>query len=106
MQSKRTPPEPWPLPIFKPLYIDDFNNHGKLILPSGVKQSNPFVIFSQFFIDKVIEQLADWTNKYAEQRLEGKEQSPWVRAWQAACEDELYGYLGVLIHIEQLNSKD
>ena len=53
-----------------------------------------------------MEQLADWTNKYAEQRLEGKEQSPWVRVWQPACKDELYGYLGVLIYIEQLNSKD
>jgi len=53
-----------------------------------------------------MEQLADWTNKYAEQRLEGKEQSSWVRAWQPAYKDELYEYLGVLIHIEQLNSKD
>ena len=106
MQSKRTPPEPWPLPVFNPLHIDDFNDHGKPILPSGVEQSNPFAIFSQFFTDKVMEQLVDWTYKYAEQRLKGKEQSPWVRVWRPACKDELYGYLGVLVHTEQLNSKD
>ena len=41
------------------LHIDGFNDHGKPILPSGVEQSNPFAIFSQFFTDEVMEQLAD-----------------------------------------------
>jgi len=53
-----------------------------------------------------MEQLVDWANKYAEQRREGKGQSLWAWVWQPTCKDELYGYLGVLTHIEQLNSKD
>jgi len=45
-KAKEPPPEPWPLPAFNPLHINDFNDYGKPNLPSGVEQSNPFAIFS------------------------------------------------------------
>jgi len=50
-------------------------------------------------MDEVIEQLVDWTNKYAKQQREDKEQSLWARVWQPICKNELYGYLGVLIYM-------
>ena len=31
--AKKSPPEPWPLPDFTPLVINDFEDYGKLNLP-------------------------------------------------------------------------
>ena len=98
-KAKEPPPEPWPLPAFNPFHINDFDAHGKPNLPPDVEQSNPFAIFNQFFTDEIMEQLAEWTNKYAEQQREDQELLPLARLWQPTCKEELYGYLGVLIHM-------
>ena len=66
--SWKNPPEPWPLPDFNPFHMDDFEDHSQPNLPPDVGQSDPFTILSQFFIDKIMEQLVEWTNKYAEQQ--------------------------------------
>jgi hypothetical protein len=98
-KAKEPPPRPWPLPAFNPLHIHDFDDHGKPNLPPNVEQSDPFAIFSQFFTNEVMEQLVDWTNKYAGQQREREEQSRRARPWQPTCKNELYGYLGILIHM-------
>jgi hypothetical protein len=67
--AKETP-KPWPLPNFNAFHINDFDDHGKPNLPPGVEQSNPFTIFSQFFTNKVMGQLPEWTNTYAEKQRE------------------------------------
>jgi len=46
-----------------------------------------------------MEQLVEWANKYAEQQRERQEQPPNAWVWQPTCKQELYGYLGVLIHM-------
>ena len=76
--AKEPPPKPWPLPNFNSLHINDFHNHGKPNLPPNIKQSNPFAIFSQFFTNKIMDQLAEWTNIYIEQQRKGiqKEETP------------------------------
>lgn len=68
--SQKEPRSPWPLPNFNALHIDDFNDQDKLNLPPGIEQSNPFAIFSKFFADKVMDQLPEWTNTYAEKQRE------------------------------------
>ena len=40
---------------------------GQPNLPPDVEQSDPFATFSEFFTDKIMEQLVEWTNKYVEQ---------------------------------------
>lgn len=57
-----------PLPDFNLFHIDDFEDHDQPNLPPDVEQSDPFAIFGQFFTDKIIEQLVEWTNKYVEQK--------------------------------------
>jgi hypothetical protein len=64
--AKTAPPKPWPLPEFEPLYIDDWDNYGSPNLPPNVDTHDPFRLFSLFFIDKIIDKLIEWINKYAE----------------------------------------
>jgi len=44
--KQKNPPRAVASTCFQPLHINDFNDHGKPNLRSGVKQSNPFAIFS------------------------------------------------------------
>jgi hypothetical protein len=60
--SRKTTPPPTQvllLPDFNLFHIDDFEDHGQPNLPPDVEQSDPFVILSQFFTDKIIEQLVE-----------------------------------------------
>ena len=63
--AKKPPPEPWELPNFKPLHIDDFDNHSTPNLPPTLDWNDPFAIFSQFFTSEIINKLVEWINKYA-----------------------------------------
>jgi Transposase IS4 len=96
--AKKPPPEPWELPDFEPLHINDFDNHSTPNLPPTLNRSDPFAIFSQFFTDKIVDKLVEWTNKYAELHLsDGKRLQ--ARRWQPTYREELWAYFGVLIHI-------
>ena len=57
--AKKPPPEPWELPNFEPLHIDDFDNHSTPNLPPTLDRGDPFAIFSQFFTDEIIDKLAE-----------------------------------------------
>jgi hypothetical protein len=70
----KTPPlKPWPLPEFEPIYINNWDDYGLLNLPSNVKTHDPFKLFSLFFIDKIMDKLIEWINKYAELYLLDKD---------------------------------
>ena len=54
---KIPPLKPWPLPKFKPLYINNWDDYGLLNLLYGVNPHNPFKLSSLFFIDEVVNKL-------------------------------------------------
>jgi len=61
-------------------------------------QNDPFAIFSQFFIDEIMDKLVEWTNKYAELHpLNNADKR--ARPWQLICKEELWAYFSVLIHM-------
>ena len=66
----KIPPKPGLRPDFNPFHTDDCD--GQPNLPPDVEQSDSFAISSQFFTDKIIEQLVEWTNKYVEQQQESR----------------------------------
>ena len=56
-KAKDPPPKPWPLPEFKPLHINNFDDHGTPKLPPNVNPHDPFELFSQFFTDNIMDKL-------------------------------------------------
>ena len=96
--AKKPPPKPQPLPKFKPLHIDDWDDHGSPNLPPNVNTHDPFKLFSLFFIDKIIDKLIEWTNKHAELYPLDKE-AEYPRLQQPTCKQELYAYFAVQIYI-------
>ena len=94
--AKIPPPKPWPLPNFEPLLIDDWHDHGSPNVPFGTDIHDPFKLFSLFFTDELMDKLVEWTNKHTELYPPDEEHA---RAWQPTCKQELYAYLGVLIHM-------
>jgi len=86
------------LPEFKPLYINNFDDHGTPNLPPDVDPHNPFDLFSLFFTDDIIDKLVEWTNKHVElYPLDEDKENP--RPWELIYKKELYAYLAVLIHM-------
>ena len=57
--AKKPPPEPWELPDFEPLHIDDFDDYGTPNLPLTLDRNDPFAIFSQFFTSEIIDKLVE-----------------------------------------------
>jgi len=49
--AKQPAPEPWVLPAFSPLQINDYNDPGEPNLPTGLNQHNPMALFHLFFTD-------------------------------------------------------
>ena len=60
-------PEPWELPKFEPFIIDDYNTYSELILPLNTNISDLMALFNLFYIDKIIDQLIEWINAYADE---------------------------------------
>ena len=59
-QSAKKPcPKPWPLPKFKPLHINDWDDHGSPNLPPNVNTHDPVKLFSLFFIDEIMDKLVE-----------------------------------------------
>jgi hypothetical protein len=71
--AKTAPPKPWPLPHFKPLHIDNWDNYGSPNLPLDVDPHDPYKLFSLFFTENIINKLIEWTNKHMEFYLLHKE---------------------------------
>ena len=91
-------PKPAPVPDYDPLNIDFTNGIGNL--PLGVTAQQPYKIFSLFFSEIQLQQLADSTNLYAqraeEQEKLGKEKA---RRWFPTTTKELRAYIGIWIYM-------
>jgi hypothetical protein len=86
------------LPEFKPLYIDDWDDHSLPNLPPSVDTYDPFELFSLFFTDEIMDKLVAWTNEYVELYPPDQEKEH-PRAWQPTCKQELYAYFAILIYM-------
>ena len=64
-KSKKPPPEPWALPPFTPMEIDDYLDPGEPSVPSSLNRHNPLAVFKLFFTKEIIDKIVEWTNKYA-----------------------------------------
>ena len=64
--AKKPRPKPQPLPKFKPLHINDWDDYSVLNLPPGINTHDPFKLFKLFFIDELMDKLIAQINKYIE----------------------------------------
>ena len=64
--SKKSPPEPWPLLQFTPFKINNYWDKGEPYLPLSLDQHNPLSIFQLFYTNTIVDQMAEWTNEFAE----------------------------------------
>ena len=78
--AKNPCPKSQPLPKFKPLHIDDLDDHGSPNLPSNLDTHDPFKLFGLFFTNKIMDKLVEWTNTHAEFYPPDKEKE-YLRAW-------------------------
>ena len=58
-KSKNPPPEPWALPPFTPLQIDDYFDLGEPSIPPSLNRHTPLAIFSLFFTNKILERIVE-----------------------------------------------
>ena len=84
-----------------PLHIDNDNEYGRPNLPHNVDPGDAYGIFKLFFTDELLNELVNFTNRYAELHLtlEDKQPKGRPRAWKLVCKLELYAYFTVLIHM-------
>ena len=62
---KGLPPQPQPLPQYKPLQITMPLTYGHGLLSDTIAFDDPYTIFSLFFINATLELLVQHINKYA-----------------------------------------
>ena len=98
---KNLPPEPWALPLFEPLRIDDYYDPGEAAVPSSTNYHNSMALFRLFFDNKMLDQMAVWTNTYIEAHSVLEKDAPLgkQRSQLPTCRQELYAYFGVVIHM-------
>ena len=71
-KSKNPPLEPWALPLFTPLQIDDYFDLGEPSVPPSLDWHDPLAIFSLFFTDEILERMVKWTNEYTDASNTGR----------------------------------
>jgi len=49
--AKEPAPTPWPLPAFKTLQVNDYNDPRELNIPLSLNQHDPLALFGLFFIN-------------------------------------------------------
>ena len=96
--AKIPPLKPQLLPEFKPIYINNWDDHSSPNLPPNINTYNPFKLFSLFFIDKIIDKLIEQTNKHIELYPSDKDNKH-PRLQQLTYKQELYIYLAVQTYI-------
>jgi hypothetical protein len=65
----------------------------KIHLPDDINELDAFGIWSQFFNQTQMQNIAIWTNSYA-QKYDNKK-APWIDTWL----EELYAYFAILIYM-------
>ena len=61
--------EPWLLPNFESLHIDNPLRNGRAKLPNDVNTEDPYQIFKLIYTDELLEELTVHINKYAKLHL-------------------------------------
>ena len=59
---KKPPLAPSALPNFNPVPINNNNTYRHLNIPDYIDISDPYIIFKLFFIDKLLDKLAEFIN--------------------------------------------
>src|SRR5271170_4932975 len=100
-KAKQPPPEPWELPDFEPLEIEDWDYPGEPNLTPSVDLSSPFDVWSLFFSDELMDKIMEWTNTFAARNPTPPEKQPQNKArnWTSTDKPELYAYFATLIHM-------
>ena len=91
--AKKPPPKPWPTPPYTPLPIQQPYSIGAQQLPSHIDTTSPYDIFSLYFDESCLQEIADHTNKYAELHAPKREQAPFCRLWHPTTTKELRAYI-------------
>ena len=97
-KAKIPPPEPWPMPKFKPLKIKNGLQHGLGKLPQHVSRT-PYDIFSLFFTKEILQKLVDYTNEYENSTEVNIEDKPHARLWFPTTVKELRAYIAIYIYM-------
>ena len=64
--KKKPPPKPLVLPNFDPVPINNNTTYRRPNIPEYINTSDPYAIFRLFFIDKLLDKLAEFINRNAE----------------------------------------
>ena len=65
-RAKIPPPKPWLLPDFNPLPISLLFTNGAPNLPPYIDPTDPLTLFKLIWMDKLLNKLAAYINKYVE----------------------------------------
>ena len=92
--SKNPLLEPWALPPFSSLLIDDHYNPSKAAVPSSINCYNPIALFSLFFTNKILNKMASQINVFIEAHSISEKDAPRgkKRPQLPTCRQELYAY--------------
>ena len=95
---KEPPPQPWPMPKFKPLRIKGDLRHDLSTLPQHVSRT-PYDIFNLFFTSEILQYLIDCTNQYEADFHVNKEDKPYARIWFPITVKKLRTYIAIWIYM-------
>ena len=96
--AKKPPPEPWPMPQFKPLPIKNGLQHELDKLPQRIPRT-PYDIFSLFFTEEILQKLINYINQYAESLDTDHIDKSYARTWFSTTVKELRAYIATFIHM-------
>ena len=97
--SKSAVPKRWPMPNFRPLKIKKGLEYGLGKLPVHVP-NDPHAIFSLFFTEIVLQELANNTNRYAVNHSHhDDDDKPYARTWFDTTARELRAYIATYIYM-------
>ena len=72
--AKKPTPEPWSLPAFSLIKINNYNNPREPNIPLSLNRHNPLALFKPFFTNLIVKKIVEWTNKHTKlHRLVKKE---------------------------------
>ena len=90
-----TPPQPWPLPEFKPMKITNPLQYGRP--RDQAAKRTAYEAFNLFFDDETLQLLTDHTNEYAALYL--ADDTPFARPWIPMEIEEIRAYIAAYIYM-------
>ncbi|OCK80059.1 hypothetical protein K432DRAFT_405045 [Lepidopterella palustris CBS 459.81] len=92
-QSKKPPPEPWALPPFTTLQMDDCYAPGEASLPPILDQHDPLALLQLLFNDEMVDKIVERTNGHATAHPIEEEAAPLgrPRKWKPVSRLDIHG---------------